>query len=52
MDSDGKFKLMHFTLTLFEDKRQGIRFTKQDSITRISNLPCNFHFSSNVLLIF
>jgi hypothetical protein len=31
-----------------KDKRQDIRFTKQISVTRISNLPSKFH----VLLIF
>jgi hypothetical protein len=35
----------------FEDKRHNIRFTKQDSVSRISNLPSKFYFSSNVLLI-
>ena len=29
----------------FEDKRRDIRFTKQISVTRISNLPSKFHFS-------
>jgi hypothetical protein len=34
------------------DKRHDIRFTKQISVTRISNLSSKFHFSFNVLLIF
>ena len=38
-------------IELFEDKRQDIRFTKQISVTRISNILSKFHFSSNILLI-
>ena len=39
---------MYNTMFSIKDKRQDIRFTKQISVTRISNLPSKFH----VLLIF
>jgi hypothetical protein len=32
-------------------KIKDMRFTKQDSVSRISNLPSKFYLSSNVLLM-
>jgi hypothetical protein len=43
-----RFQIFGFTAESFQDKRQDIRFTKQISVTGISNLPSKFH----VLLIF
>jgi hypothetical protein len=49
---DTMFSLFKKDMESFEDKRQDIRFKKQISVTRISNHPSKFHFSSNVFLIF
>ena len=47
---DTMFSIEKKDIELFEDKRQGIRFTKQISVTRISNLPSKFHFFSSYIL--
>jgi hypothetical protein len=50
---DKKFDVVSYVIVEgSEDKRHDIRFTKQISVTRMSNLPSKFHFPSNVLLIF
>ena len=46
------FSIYKKDIESFEDKGQDIRFTKQISATRVSNLPSKFHLSSNVAYMF